>query len=739
MSIALVRLPEDIEQGARGGPRFSTSIVALSSGAEQRNAAWEYPLARWDVGYGIDTKAQYSRLIDFFMARLGRHEGFLFKDWTDYEAEDEAIGTGDGTERSFILYKNYTVGAATFQRRITRPVTDTVVVKVAGVEVDSGDYTIGTGGWIQFAPGAVPAVGEAVTWSGEFDIPVRFDTDALDVTAILEDAGEIDSIPVVEMRDNINAAPTGINFTRSVTTLPEMTDTSANVFLGDVVAVDDPFGDNEFTLSGADADYFELGLNEFDEPALYLKAGTTLDYELKSSYTCNVIVDDEAVEPHPAATQAFTLTVTDVNEAPLLVLENKVNSVPQDLDTSSAYKLADIAVLDDSGTRTLTLTGADASAFQIIGALAADEVDPATGWTWYRGAGLYLKAGFSLISFTSIVANMELGLGQFSPLSTDSGGPVTTEWGIDVDMALGLSEGVAIGAPKSQYNVTVNVDDAAAIGSHPSDSEDFVLTVGVVAGTDTISTAGAGSHTVREYGTLVVELWGGGAGAPGVNGDGADGGDTSVTALGLIAHGGDSPPASIDGAPQLGPAALFNGNGGAGGVATVVGDSGSENGEDGGNGVYSGTPNTFGEAQDGRVVSGKGGDSPEGGAGGASVRLPDDGITVADTATFVEIAAAGNHGAAPGGGGSGAAYSYADMTGSTMLYARPGGGAGEYLRKVYTRGAPGSPTPGAVLALVVGAGGDGGDKGAPLAYNDGADVDAHGGDGAVGRVRFTWS
>ena len=40
----------------------------------------------------------------------------------------------------------------------------------------------------------------AITAGFEFDVPVRFDTDALDVTLDLERLGSITSIPLLEIR-----------------------------------------------------------------------------------------------------------------------------------------------------------------------------------------------------------------------------------------------------------------------------------------------------------------------------------------------------------------------------------------------------------------------------------------------------------------------------------------------------------------------------------------------------------
>ncbi|MFN3616132.1 MAG: DUF2460 domain-containing protein, partial [Rubrimonas sp.] len=45
-----------------------------------------------------------------------------------------------------------------------------------------------------------PGAGVAITAGFEFDVPVRFDTDVLDVTLDLERLGSITSIPLLELR-----------------------------------------------------------------------------------------------------------------------------------------------------------------------------------------------------------------------------------------------------------------------------------------------------------------------------------------------------------------------------------------------------------------------------------------------------------------------------------------------------------------------------------------------------------
>ena len=83
-------------------------------------------------------------------------------------------------------------------RSITKPVAGSVRVALGGVEQASGWSVSTTTGLVTFA--TPPPLGVAVTAGFEFDVPVRFDSDALEVTLDLERLGSITSIPLVEIR-----------------------------------------------------------------------------------------------------------------------------------------------------------------------------------------------------------------------------------------------------------------------------------------------------------------------------------------------------------------------------------------------------------------------------------------------------------------------------------------------------------------------------------------------------------
>jgi uncharacterized protein (TIGR02217 family) len=207
MAFQEIRFPDNISRGARGGPERRTQIVELASGDEERNASWANSRRRYDAAYGVRRADDLAVVVAFFEARNGRLYGFRWKDWGDYKSclpsgtpvpTDQVIGTGDGTANAFQVVKVYASGFQTWARAIAKPVAGTVVVALDGVTQASGWSVETTTGLVTFT--TAPASGVTITAGFEFDVPVRFDTDQLDVTHDIERLGSITSIPLIEVR-----------------------------------------------------------------------------------------------------------------------------------------------------------------------------------------------------------------------------------------------------------------------------------------------------------------------------------------------------------------------------------------------------------------------------------------------------------------------------------------------------------------------------------------------------------
>ncbi len=207
MSFIDVQFPTDIAYGSAGGPTYNTSVVSIKSGREKRNINWNYPRIEFDVSYGVREMPELESLIAFFHIVQGKGRTFRFKDFSDWKScktentpafDDQNIGTGDGSTTEFQIYKSYSYSGSVRQsRKITKPVSGTVLVGINGTEQTSGWSVDTSTGVITFD--SAPSDGANITAGYEFDIEARFDTDTLSTN--LEDyrTGSIE-VPVIEVK-----------------------------------------------------------------------------------------------------------------------------------------------------------------------------------------------------------------------------------------------------------------------------------------------------------------------------------------------------------------------------------------------------------------------------------------------------------------------------------------------------------------------------------------------------------
>lgn len=200
-----VLFPIEIGMEASVAPQFSTSVVTSASGYEFRNVNWSQARLHFDAGPGVRGDAELATLIAFFRARRGSAVGFRFRDPYDFSSAgmtgqagltDQLIGVGDGQNARFPLVKSYGEGEV---RRITRPVLGSVRVSVDGMET-AGGWSLEEGGMLQFD--VPPAVGVQVRAGYIFDVPVRFAEDRLEVNRVSFRAGEVPTVPLVEVRED---------------------------------------------------------------------------------------------------------------------------------------------------------------------------------------------------------------------------------------------------------------------------------------------------------------------------------------------------------------------------------------------------------------------------------------------------------------------------------------------------------------------------------------------------------
>jgi Ca2+-binding RTX toxin-like protein len=267
--------------------------------------------------------------------------------------------------------------------------------------------------------------------------------------------------------------PTAVSLSNATASIAENSSTATHIKVADIVVTDDALGSNSLALTGTDAASFEIVGG-----ALYLKAGTVLDYETKSSYAVAVTVDDPTVGGSPdAISTTYSLNVTNVNEAPTAVsLSNATASIAENSSTATHIKVADIVITDDAlGSNSLALTGTDAASFEIV------------------GGALYLKVGTVLDYETK--SSYAVAVTVDDPTVGAAPDAISTTYTLNVINVLGVTITGTSGKD------TIDATHTVAGQSLPTNEEDTIRagvgndTINALGGNDFID-GGAGNDTM---------------------------------------------------------------------------------------------------------------------------------------------------------------------------------------------------------------------------------------------------
>ena len=221
-----------------------------------------------------------------------------------------------------------------------------------------------------------------------------------------------------------NQAPTAVALANTTNSVLENTTTTPAVKISDILITDDGLGTNTLSLSGADAGSFQI-----IGSALYIKAGTVLDYETKTSYTVTVNVDDTTVGSTPDASVNFTLSITDVaNEVAPIATVSITEAAPW---SSSVDPIkADWFEVTNNGTVALDITGwkvdDDSKAFS--SALALNGITT-------------IKPGESVIFLETTASNTATVIANFKSTWFGNNAPADLQIGSYTGGSIGLSSG----------------------------------------------------------------------------------------------------------------------------------------------------------------------------------------------------------------------------------------------------------------------------------------------------------
>jgi uncharacterized protein (TIGR02217 family) len=204
-----VLFPLSVAFGSTVTRERKVEVLQFASGREQRNLRFAHSRRTYDAGNGVRSIADVRAVMDFFEARRGPLASFRFRDPVDNASTasggavtplDQVIGAGDGAVSRFKLTKAYGDSADVYLRPVRRPVDGTLRVAVNGVEAMPADFGFDSAtGEIVFAPGKTPGAGASVTAGFQFHVEVRFASDTMSVNVSAFEAGELPSIPLIEV------------------------------------------------------------------------------------------------------------------------------------------------------------------------------------------------------------------------------------------------------------------------------------------------------------------------------------------------------------------------------------------------------------------------------------------------------------------------------------------------------------------------------------------------------------
>jgi hypothetical protein len=220
------------------------------------------------------------------------------------------------------------------------------------------------------------------------------------------EAVENNEVPVLTLQNVVSA-------------LPENTSTTGGIKLADIVVTDDGVGLNRLSLTGAQASFFEIVGTE-----LRLKSGTVLDFELLSSYSVNVVVDDELLGRGAEGMQPFILSLVNLREPGARVGgEFRVNTFTTSPQRTFAESPQSVA-MDDAGNYVVTWSsnGQDSGGYGIFAQR-------------FNAAGVAQDAEFLVNTYTT---NDQ----QYSTVAMDADGDFVISWSSRDQEGSGSGDGI---------------------------------------------------------------------------------------------------------------------------------------------------------------------------------------------------------------------------------------------------------------------------------------------------------
>lgn len=206
MSFADIAFPFEVRT-LNATPAWPVDIIKLGGGGEQRILLQGDSRRHYEFNFPHILLSRVREFYEFFNARRAQTHSFKIVDKTLWRATGEPLGTGGGVDSTNQLIIDEGDATNSYIREVYLPKSGTVHIFAGVTEKTQGvDWTLNyngvNGGLVTWL---TSVSGQTLTWTGEFYIPVRFDTGSLpDVSLVMytnNDTGAAvgPSVPMVEV------------------------------------------------------------------------------------------------------------------------------------------------------------------------------------------------------------------------------------------------------------------------------------------------------------------------------------------------------------------------------------------------------------------------------------------------------------------------------------------------------------------------------------------------------------
>lgn len=196
-------------------PFFATRTQETLSGRELRSTWWTYPRYRYRLSFEVlnASKGDFQRMFGFFARHLGPLDSFLWTDPEDNAVAAHYFGVANAITTTDFQLQRTLVADADLNLPVARfywpqfsdgyePVFDVAgaptILKNGAPLVPTTDYSLPGNGIVRFV--VPPASGDLLSWTGSFYRRVRFESDNLPATRIVQSMWEAKAVTLISVK-----------------------------------------------------------------------------------------------------------------------------------------------------------------------------------------------------------------------------------------------------------------------------------------------------------------------------------------------------------------------------------------------------------------------------------------------------------------------------------------------------------------------------------------------------------